>query len=572
MIALMMRIARTATVLPAISRRDVRERTVADMVASPGQDNHRTSPVTAGIVRRHAMARPSLSAARAMAFAVAVACTGHDDGDLVSLRIAVGTEPATLDPWRVTNTLEASIVSHVAETLVRLDSTGTIVPGLASSWSISPDSRTVMFVLRDGVTFHDGSPFTAEAVRWNLDRLTRTNMQTYGRAPDPYSAIDSVVAPDRSTVRISLRVPAADRLLAELSTAHTAIIAPASVDRPGNSFERIELLVGTGPFRFVGRVPGQRLSLRRFHGYYGGDALVDSLEFLFEPSDSLRAEAVKTGAAHVAVLPALASARRLVQQNGLTLTYAATQRAVFLGLSTRRPPLDDPRVRRALNHAVDVRRVMADLLGGAADAMEGVIPPTIEGSCRPPAYEYDVATARRLLREAGVRPGTRLEIIAPRGRYLRDDAIPAAVAPYLRTVGFDVTIRVIENWDTYLAAIRETATNGTAQAHVFGWAPFVPTAAAHLEVFSSELWPPYGPATAFYANARVDSLLNAVRTEPDAERRTRAACAAATIVWEDAPWLFLWRQRYPVLQAAGINGLSVLPGELLTLTRVSRAR
>jgi peptide/nickel transport system substrate-binding protein len=501
----------------------------------------------------------------------AAMCRDREGPRVALLRVVVGTAPGTMDPWRVVTTLEASIIDHVAETLVAIDSAGAVVPKLADSWTIDDDPHALNLHVRRGVRFHDGGLLSPEAVKWNLDRLTGTNMHAFGRVPDPYDQIAAVTV-DGEQVRIALRTAAAHRLLAELSTTHTAILSPGSIDSLGNTFEHVVHPVGSGPFAFAGLAARRNVRLTRFAGYWGRKATVDSLDFWFEPRDSVRTAIVGTGFAHAAVLPDLREATRLADVGRHALVLTPTTRIIYFGLSTRRPPLNDARVRRALHHAVDTRTIMTRLLGDAADPLDGLIAPGTEAWCPVVPYEYDVARAQRLLREAGVRAGTRLELIAPRGRYLRDADVPDAVAGYLRAVGFDVSVRVVDDWTSYLAAIGETAGPGVPQAHLFGWAPAVPTAAAALEVFSSALWPPFGPATTFYANASVDSLIGRARTDADSAQRAAAACAGATAIWNDAPALFLWRQRFPVVHAPGLMGFTVLPNEKIVATYVTQGR
>ena len=156
-------------------------------------------------------------------------------GQAAEFRIAVGVDPDTLDPLQLTTTTVGNMVDYMVEPLTQLAPDGSIRPHLAESWSVSADGLQYTFKLRQGVTFHDKSPFNAEAVKWNFDRLKDPEVRVPGRASYPVAQTDVV---DPATVRVTLKRPYVP-FISALSGSTVGILSPASAEQHGNSLQEL---------------------------------------------------------------------------------------------------------------------------------------------------------------------------------------------------------------------------------------------------------------------------------------------------------------------------------------------
>ncbi|MBI3629192.1 MAG: hypothetical protein HY217_06405 [Candidatus Rokubacteria bacterium] len=232
-----------------------------------------------------------------------------------------------------------------------------------------------------------------------------------------------------------------------------------------------------------------------------------------------------------------------------------------LAINTRKPLLGDRRVRQALNYAVDKAAIVNNVLFGAADGMDAPMASSLFGYCKIGGYEYNPARARDLLKQAGVKPGTGLQLIHPTGRYVQDKEAAQAIAGYLREVGLEVSLQTMD-WPSYIATITAAPDKNTTQLHYLGWAPAFLDASQQMYQFRSRFAPPKGLATSFFSTPEIDRLALAAERELNQDKRKELYCQAARKVWEEAPWVFLWVQRFPIVYSAKVTDISSLPNEM----------
>lgn len=317
--------------------------------------------------------------------------------------------PSGIDP-HINASSELGIpLTSVYDTLVYQDpATGEFVPGLAESWSISDDGRTYTFTLRRGVSFHDGTPFNAEAVKANLDRIADPNTKSQKAAfmLGPYERTEVI---DEHTVAIHLREPFAP-LLDSLSQVYLGMASPTALRRWGADYQLHQ--VGTGPFRFVEYIPNDHLTLARNPDYqwgprvfaHSGPAHLDEILFRFYTDPATRAVALESGQADVmGEVPPL-DAQRLAQDPRFQLLAVPIPgMSLQFFLNTTRPPLDDVRVRQALLYATDRAAIVNSVFGRLSPAAYGPLTrvtlgydPAVEAM-----YPHDPTRAAQLLDEAG---------------------------------------------------------------------------------------------------------------------------------------------------------------------------
>ncbi|MFQ5829758.1 MAG: ABC transporter substrate-binding protein, partial [Candidatus Methylomirabilia bacterium] len=202
-----------------------------------------------------------------LALAGLVAITlGIAPASAATFKIAVGIGLDTLDPVQMTTTTVANVVKYTVETLTTIDETGKVLPMLAESWTASADGTEHTFKLRKGVTFHDGSPFDAKAVKWNFDRLIDPDVRVPIRASYPIKKTEIV---DSHTVKVTLKHPSGP-FVGALSWTTSGILSPASVDKHGNSYKNYNShIVGTGPYTFKERKKGESVTVTKNAAYWG---------------------------------------------------------------------------------------------------------------------------------------------------------------------------------------------------------------------------------------------------------------------------------------------------------------
>jgi peptide/nickel transport system substrate-binding protein len=472
-------------------------------------------------------------------------------------RVAVGVDPDTLDPVQMTTTTVANMVDYVVETLTFIDQDGKIRPMLAESWAVSPDGREYTLKLRRGVTFHDGTSFNAQAVKWNLDRLKDPAVRVPIRAPYP---IDKVEAVDASTLKVTLTRPSAP-FVSALSWTTAGIVSPASADKHGNEYKNIVHPTGTGPYVFKERKKGESLTVTRYANYWGRKPYYDTVLFRIVPEAATRESLLLAGQVELIVLPPVADLPALGRNPAVKVLLAPSDRTIFIALNTTKPPFTDPRVRQAFNYAVDKAAIISSVLFGAADPMDAPTAPSLFGYCKQSAYEFNQAKAKQLLAAAGVKPGTKVSFIHPTGRYTQDKEVAQAIAGYLREVGIEAELQTMD-WPSYVRTITTPADKGNVtQLHFLGWAPAFLDSAQQMLQFLSTYAPPSGLATSFYKDPKVDEQIVAADSESKEDKRRELYCQISKKVWADAPWIFLYVQRYPIVHSARVRDIGSIPNE-----------
>jgi len=303
-----------------------------------------------------------------------------------TFRIAIGVDPDTLDPQQSTTTTVDNIMDYVVEGLVTIDANGRTQPALATSWTTSDDGLTLDVELRQGVTFHDGTPFTSAEVVWTFERLLDPDVRNPRRGP--IAAIESVEATGEHAVRFNLSEPA-PYLVGALSMTTNVILPPSIVDVEGNSYENITHLVGTGPYRFVERALGENVVVERFDGYWGEMPYYEQVVFQVVPEATTRQSLVLAGQVDLAILPPTSDIPALEANPRTEVVLGPSNRTIFIAINNDDPALDDPRVRQALNYAVDKEAIIQGILFGAAEPMDAPMADSLFGYEEVGMYPYD---------------------------------------------------------------------------------------------------------------------------------------------------------------------------------------
>lgn len=360
---------------------------------------------------------------------------------------AVPEDFDAIDPHTGSGETPSVWLSLVFETLVGIDQNAEPVPGLAESWEFSDDGMTVTFTLRDDVTFHDGTPFTSEAVKFSYERIKDPN--TAAVSQSVFSIIDTIETPDDHTVVLNLVQPSGALLTDLAQQGRSAIILPSDVGSDAQLIDHI----GTGPFTFESYTVSDRLVLNANPDYWGGAPNLDGVEVRIIPDESARLAALQGDEIDFAWNISGSQAQPLADAGELQLQEAVSNRGNFFAYNTTKAPFDDVRVRQALNLAVSRQDI-------AQAGWDGFADPTFQ-PFNPNSFWYmddelrvdaDMAAAQALLDEAGVSGG---DITIQQWDALGSDLEPQIVASAWEELGFNVSIEKID-----IGTLVENATNG----------------------------------------------------------------------------------------------------------------
>ena len=455
-------------------------------------------------------------------------------------------EPKSLDPAAVTAVNDFRILVNVYEGLTRYKSgTLEVEPALATSWSISDDGTEYTFKLRSGVNFHDGTPFNAEAVKFNFDRMLDEKHPYHDTGPFPlsffFSAVKSTDVVDDMTVKFTLNAPYAP-FLSNLAYPTGLIVSPAAVSASGKEFGRNP--VGTGPFKFGEWRSNEAVVVERNDGYWGEAAGTQAVVFRPITDANTRVAEMLAGGIDLMVEVPPTSLGQF-SGDGFSIAEQAGPHVWFLILNAKEGPFADKRVRQAANYAINKEAIVNDVLEGTATVAAGPTPPAFawayDESLDP--YPYDPEKAKALIADAGA-SGAELKFYVTEGGSGMLDPVPmgTAIQADLEAVGFDVKIETYE-WNTFLGEVNP-GLEGKADMAEMAWMTNDPDTLPYLAL-RSEAWPDKGGFNSgYYANPEVDKLLEAARTATDQNERAKLYREMQTIVQEDAPWVFVanWKQ------------------------------
>jgi peptide/nickel transport system substrate-binding protein len=477
-------------------------------------------------------------AASALAFGGNPAAAQTPPGVLVVGQVA---EPQALDPHAVTAVNDFRILMNVYDGLVRYASgTLEVEPALATSWDISEDGTVYTFSLREGVSFHDGSPFNAEAVVFNFDRMLDENHPYHDTGPFPlsffFSAVEDVEALDNMTVQFTLNAPYAP-FLSNLAYPTGLIVSPAAVMEHGAEFGRNPS--GTGAFVFEEWRANEAVVVTANADYWGGAPGLEAVVFRpITDANTRVAEMLAGGIDMMVEVPPVSLSE--FGGDGFAIVEQAGPHVWFLILNALEGPFADVRVRQAANYAINKEAIVNDVLEGTAAVAAGPTPPAFAWAYNDELepYPYDPDRARELLAEAGIENPSITFYVTEGGSGMLDPvAMGIAIQADLEAVGFDVAIETYE-WNTFLGRVNP-GLQGEADMAEMAWMTNDPDTLPYLAL-RTEAWPEQGGFNSgYYSNPEVDALLEEARTSTDQDRRAELYREMQSIVQEDAPWVFV---------------------------------
>lgn len=441
--------------------------------------------------------------------------------------------PDLLDPAKCNNLRCQRVMWPIYEPLVNLskDSRG-VVPGLAESWEVTPDKMTYTFRLRKGVTFHDGTPFTAEAAKLNLERNFLRGSRFYTADPPNVrekvlgGLIKEIVVRDEHTLVVTLKNEKLHLLFL------VPMVSPAALAKHGAKVG--EHPIGTGPFKLARWTP-QEIVLEANGEYWGGRPKLDRVAFhIITQSDKMIQEFL---AGRIDFIPEVEPVylERIIANPTTKLLRVPTLSLCYLGFHVDRQPFHDPRVRKAITKAIDIERAILFISRGMAIPAYGPIPPGADAyDPELKSQRYDPEEAKRLLREAGHASGLRFSLLYnAHWGFLSE--LAQAIKTDLGKIGVTVDLVQMPGWKELVAETRK----GIGDAFTYIWYSLF----TDPEIF---LLPNFQTGSVDnltrYSNRRVDSLLTQAQAPMEPSARLKLYRQAQRIITEDAPIVPLFHE------------------------------
>lgn len=479
------------------------------------------------------MARTLRWAVAGLSVALLAACTqgesvdldgdgGEDSGATGDVLVAaIGGEPDQLDPHMTSSYFSFQVLENVFDTLVEPDENLEMQPALAESWDVSEDQLTYTFDLRDGVTWHDGSPFTADDVVYSYTRIIDGELAPAWR----FSAVTSVTAPDDDTVVIEVAQPSPNLLSAIGGYKGLAIVQQENVE----SGEITQHPIGTGPFSVASYRSGDSIELAANEDWWGGAPELAGVQFRFIPEPTTALAELTAGGVHWTDNVPPQQVAELADDDSLVVESAASNDYWYLATNEAHPPFDDVRVRQAIAYGIDREAIALVTQYGNATVNQLAIPETSGWYTEYDTYSYDPDKARELLDEAGVES---LEIdMLTTGEYPETVTAAQAIAAQLAEIGVTVTPRELD-FATWL----DEQGQGTWDMLMLSWLGNIdPDDFYYAQHHSTGAFNFQG-----YANAEVDALLDEARVETDEDARADLYAQAATTIADDASYVYLY--------------------------------
>ena len=528
--------------------------------------------------------------------ATATSEEGASGGTLV---FGTASDPVVLDGALVSDGESLRVIDQIFETLVTLKpGTTELEPGLAKSWELSDDGLTYTFELQEGVTFHDGEPFNAEAVCANFDRwynfegsfqnpsasyywqtvfggFAKTDPES-GAPADSY--YESCTAVDEGTVELKLTKPSS-AILGALSLSSFSMASPKALEefganegtvddegvfRPTGSFGT-EHPIGTGPFKFESWTRGDRLTIARNDDYWGEKAKLDKVIFRPIPDNAARLQALQTGEIQGYDLVEPQDISTIEGDDQLQILDRPAFNVAYVGFNQAKKPLDNPKVRQAIAHGLNRQEVVDEFYGGRGEVAKEFMPPEVTGYADDVTeYDFDPEKSKQLLQEAGLTLPVPIEFWYPSDvsrPYMPDPKRNfEAFLQSLEQSGFKVTPKTAPWSPDYLGNVDE----GNAQVYLLGWTGDYGDPDNFVGTFFQNPQKAWG-----FTNQDIHTSLADAETETDLEAREQAYQEANRKIMDFLPGVPYVHTKPALAFAANVSGYEPSPVSLESFATVS---
>ncbi|MCP3772724.1 glutathione ABC transporter substrate-binding protein [Paenibacillus sp. MZ04-78.2] len=469
------------------------------------------------------------------------------------ITIAVNANFVTLDPHNAADTLSISGYRTMYQGLLGFDQDMKVVPVLAESYEVSPDAKVYTFKLKENIKFHDGTPFNAEAVKINLDRVK--NKDNNLKMARSFATVEKTEVVDAKTVKITLSQPYS-AILNKL--AMLMIISPQALEKHGKDIGQHP--VGTGPFKYKEWVQGDRMTIEKNADYWEkGLPKVDTVTFKPVPENGSRVAMLKTGEADFVYPLPTEQVEQVNGKNGIAVDKTPSTIARYITMNMTKKPFDDIRVRQAINFAINKDAYIKVVKSGFAEKLDSTMSSKTQFYAKQTPYDGNVEKAKALLKEAGLENGFKAEIWGSSD----SETVKGMqfVQQQLAAVGITLDVKQMEE-GTLSNEINSAKTPQESKVQMWyvSWSPSSADAdAATRPLFASEMFPPNGANTAYYKNDKVDELIAKANKLSNADEQKAVYADIQAQIYKDAPWVFLAADQIVSGKKNYLEGVKVYP-------------
>lgn len=463
----------------------------------------------------------TLVAATSFALASVLTTGAHAAG---TLNVAIHQDPGNWDPIATFLVSWGAVGSQVFDGLIMRTPDMKLVPGLATKWEFLDNNTKLRFTLREGVKFHNGEPFNAEAVKFTFDRLLGDEGKK-GPQQSNYNAIEKVVVVNAHTVDFLLKNPD-PVLLTKLAGYGAMIVPPKYITEKGSAYFGANP-VGTGPFKFTEYKPKVSLSFERNASYWGGAPKLDNLVYRFITEPATQAAELQAGRIDVANQIPLAMIETLKKDSKLAVQSMDGPVALAMRYNTQRGIMKNKEVRKALTMAVDRDAIIKSILLGNAKpiaSFQGTLSFGNDPALKP--LPFNPTQAKAMLAKAGVKPGTQIQIDF-RGSDSNFREVAQAVASYLQAVGIVASLKPYDT-NVLLNDIIPAGKTGEMWQNQWGGWTFDYDNTAYSMYYTKQRWNPFDD------DAKLNALLHTQRNTWDQAARKTTLQQIARYVADEA--------------------------------------
>jgi peptide/nickel transport system substrate-binding protein len=494
------------------------------------------------------------------AFLILAGCSGNKSvaGGYTTgktLSISLNADPPKLDPAYSSALVDRMVFQSIFDKLVDLDKNGNIVPMLAEKWEISDDKKTYTFKLRQGVKFHDGTDFNAEAVKFNFER----NMAKDSLRRNELNAVEKVTVVDPYTVKVELKYPFAP-FLTVLADRAGMMVSPDAAKKAGKDF--MNKPVGTGPFILKQRVKGSTITLEKNPNYWQkGLPKLDKVVYKIIPDDNVALMNLKSGDVDITTrFPAKEIANI---KNDPKITVINEEALGYQGifLNTSKPPFNQKELRQAVDLLVDREAIVKVILSDTATPGHSPFSPKHFVYGDSDKFEKpNVAKAKELLNKAGKANG--FSFTLKMGTTPTNQQIGQMIQNMLKPAGIDVKLEKVE-----FGTLLEQSKKGNMEATLLGWSGR-PDPDQNIYDF---LVTGGSQNDSRFSNPEVDKLLNAARAEMDEGKRKAIYDEVMKIVHEEVPYIYLYHEHNVFGISKSVQGFEYVPDGLIRTAELSKS-
>ncbi|AUX92911.1 glutathione ABC transporter substrate-binding protein GsiB [Mixta gaviniae] len=469
--------------------------------------------------------------------------------------IAVGSNFTTLDPYDANDTLSQAVAKSFYQGLFGFDKEMKLVNVLAESYQASPDGLTWTIKLRSGIKFQDGTDFNAEAVKVNLDRAS--DEDNHLKRYNLFKHIATTEAIDPTTVKITLKQPFS-AFINILAHPAAAMISPTALKKYGKEIGFHP--VGTGPYQFVTWNQTDFVKVKKWDGYWKkGYPKLDSITWRPIVDNNTRAAMLQTGEANFAFPIPYEQAKLLEKNSKLDLVSTPSIMQRYISLNVTQKPFDNPKVREAINYAINRQALSKVAFAGYATPATGIVPPSIAYAQSYPAIEYNPAKARELLKEAGYPNGFSTTLWSSHNHSTAQKVLQFT-QQQLAQVGIKVKVTAMDAGQRAAEVEGKGQKESGVRMFYTGWSASTGEADwALTPLFATASWPPTIFNTAFYSNKQVDNDLGDALKTTDTAKKAQLYKDAQDRIWNDRPWVPLVVEKLVSANTKSLTGFYMMP-------------